>query len=245
MNDAVVAALAHRLDATANERTRDWWERYLKGAVPFRGVAMAGVRRALHETWEEEGPAELPVRDQIELALQLFRGPYAEDKLVGVLALAERLLPELTVADVPRLARPFAEGSIDDWSTCDWYCVKVLGPLVEHSSDRRAAAEAIAAWRSSEPLWQRRAAAVAFVDLAPTGDAFYDGFVDLLLAVCAANVRDPARFSQTSVGWLLRELSQAARERVAAFVELHHDQMSAEARRAALAKLGREAGRKT
>ena len=235
--DDVVASLRGRLDTVADERTRTWWERYLKGAVPFRGVPMAGVRAAVHALWADQGLRELPRDAQIELALRFFAEPHAEDKLAGVLALAEILADELRLEDVPRLARPFADGHIDDWSTCDWYCVKALGRFVERADDRRAAAEAIAAWRHSEPLWQRRAAAVSFVNHAPKGDAFFRGFVPLLLEVCEANVRDPARFSQTSVGWLLRELSHAEPEAVAAFVRAHRGGLSAEARRAATAKL--------
>ena len=200
---------------------------------------MAAIRKAVHELWRDRGLDALPPDQQIELALRLFREPYSEDKVSGVLVLAERLLEHLTVADVPRLARPFTEGHIEDWSTCDWYCVKVLGPFVERVSARRDAAEAIAAWRSAESLWQRRAAAVAFVNLAPRGDDVFPGFTQLVLDVCASNVRDPARFSQTSVGWVLRELSRAEPDAVAAFVSRHGDAMSREAFRAATARLPR------
>jgi 3-methyladenine DNA glycosylase AlkD len=50
-------------------------------------------------------------------------------------------------------------------------------------------------------------------------------------------VRDTERFSQTSVGWVLRELSRANPSAVTAFVEEHSDEMSAEARRMATAKI--------
>jgi 3-methyladenine DNA glycosylase AlkD len=120
---------------------------------------------------------------------------------------------------VPALAGPFDRGHVDDWSTCDWYCVKVLGRFVERGEDRRERAEAIAAWRVAPTLWQRRAAVVSFVNLAPRGERFFEGFPDLLLAVCLANVADPARFSQTSAGWLLRELSRAEPDRVQAFLD--------------------------
>ncbi|HEV3408231.1 MAG TPA: DNA alkylation repair protein [Gaiellaceae bacterium] len=235
--EAVLRDLGPRLDAAANEWTRAWWERYLKGAVPFRGAPMAEIRRVMHELWEDRELAALPAERQVEIALRLFVEPYSEDKLTGVLALAERLLGHLTLADVPRLARPFAEGDIDDWSTCDWYCVKVLGPFIERAPDPRAAAEAVAAWRSAESLWQRRAAAVAFVNLAPRADDVFPGLARLILDVCASNVRDPARFSQTGVGWVLRELSRADPEAVAGFVRDHRHEMSREALRAATARL--------
>jgi 3-methyladenine DNA glycosylase AlkD len=223
------------LDARANAKSREWWERYLKGAVPFRGVKMAGVRATIHALWHDERLGERPQGAQIDLALALFESRYAEDKLAGVLALSEILLPALTVDDVPRLASAFAH--VDDWGTCDWYCVKALGRFVAAGSDGRERAEAIAAWTSAESLWQRRAAGVAFVNHAPHGEAFFAGFVDLLLGVCGANVRDPARFSQTGVGWVLRELSKAEPARVRTFVSEHEGALSTEARRMATARL--------
>jgi 3-methyladenine DNA glycosylase AlkD len=231
------AAIADQLAAAADEKTRVWWERYLKGAVPFRGVPMAGIRRIVHETWRTTGVDQEDPDVQIELALGQFAEPYSEDKIAGVLALSELLLDHVTVDHVPALAGPFERGHIEDWSTCDWYCVKVLGRFVERGADRQARAEAIGAWRDAQTLWQRRAAAVSFVNLAPQGERFYDGFTDLLLTVCRANVADPARFSQTSVGWLLRELSGADPDQVRAFLDEHGQSMCREARRAAAARL--------
>ncbi len=229
--------IARRLTAAADEKTRQWWQRYLKDAVPFRGVGMATIRRIVHETWRTAGIEQLDPEVQIGLALAQFAEPYAEDKLAGVLALSERLLGHLTLEHVPALARPFETGHIEDWSTCDWYCVKVLGRFVASGDDRRSRAEAIAGWRAATTLWQRRAAAVSFVNLAPRGEDFFAGFPDLLLTVCASNVVDPARFSQTSVGWLLRELSGAEPRRVQDFVDRHRGQMSREALKAATARL--------
>ena len=226
--------LATRLDARANDRTREWWSRYLKGAIEFRGVPMAGVRAVVHDLWRDRALDERPREEQFDVVLALLAQPYAEDKLAAILALAERLLESLSAHDVPFLAEPFARGHVADWSTCDWYCVKVLARLLERAPD---AAEPIAAWRTSTSLWQRRAAAVSFVRVARRPDARLPNVAALVLEVCAANVRDPARFSQTSAGWVLRELSHAEPAAVAAFVAEHAELMSTEARRMALAKL--------
>ena len=115
--------------------------------------------------------------------------------------------------------------------------MKVFGRFVASGEDRRRRAEAIAGWRSAATLWQRRAAAVSFVDVAPQGDRFFDGFTDLLLTVCESNVADPARFSQTSVGWLLRELSKGEPARMQEFVDAHGAAMSREALNAATTRL--------
>jgi 3-methyladenine DNA glycosylase AlkD len=237
MHDEVVHELARRLDERANDRTRAWWNRYLKGAIAFRGVPMGGVREVVHALWSERELSNRPRDEQFDLVLALFAQPSAEDKLAAILALGELLIDDLTAADVPVLAEPFARGHIADWSTCDWYCVKVLARLLERAPDAGEAAEAIASWRSAPGLWQRRAAAVSFVTLARHGDARLRNLTKLVLDVCSANVRDPERFSQTSVGWVLRELSHVDPAAVTAFVDEHAESMSAEARRMAIAKI--------
>lgn len=234
---ALGAAVGERLSEAAEEKTRDWWDRYLKGALPFRGVPMAKIRSVIHDVWRAQDLGKLPPDEQISLALGLLAERHSEDKIAGVLALAELLLDDLSIAHVEALASPFAAGHIQDWSTCDWYCVKVLGPFVARGADRKKRAEAIAAWRFAEGLWQRRAAAVAFANFARKGDSFFPGFTELLLTVCDANAADLARFSQTSVGWILRELSHAEPAAVAQFVEQNKDRLSKEAVRMATAKL--------
>jgi 3-methyladenine DNA glycosylase AlkD len=232
--DALVADLARRLDARANPSTREWWNRYLKGSIEFRGVPMAGVRAAVHDLWGEHRLDELHREEQLDLVLVLFAQPHAEDKLAAILALAEILIDDLRLPDVSFLAEPFARAYVADWSTCDWYSVKALARFLDRGDDRDARASAVAAWRDADTLWQRRAAAVSFVPLARRGVA---GVTDLVLEVCAANARDPARFSQTSVGWVLRELSRTEPERVAAFADEHERDLSREAYRMATAKL--------
>ena len=161
--------------------------------------------------------------------------PDTEDKLAGVLLLAEHGLDQLRTADVSALAVPLAADHLGDWNSCDWYCVKVVGPFVAERATKTRS-RAVAQWRRAPGLWQRRAAAVSFVNLAPKGDEVYPGFVDLLLSVAEANSADPTRWSQTSVGWLLRELSASEPTRVSRFVD-DHPELSTEARKAALAKL--------
>ena len=233
----LVAEVAARLAARANDRTGAWWDRYLKGAIEFRGVPMGEVRTVVHDLWRERELDRLSRDERRRVVLELFAQPHAEDKLAAILLLAELMLDELGAADVDFLAQPFERGSVADWSTCDWYCVKVVGRVIERADDPRAAAEAVAEWCRAPTLWQRRAAAVSFVRPARSGDAALPGLTELVLQVCAVNARDPERFSQTSVGWVLRELSHTAPAEVAAFVDAHADMLSREARHMATAKL--------
>jgi 3-methyladenine DNA glycosylase AlkD len=224
----LVQRLGARLDDAATAKSRAFWERYLKGAVPFRGVPMAALRKAVHAWWGTDGPSSLGTAAQKALALSLFEGRFCEDKLAGTLVLQEILLEELGLGDVDDLGALFGRGLISDWNTCDWFCVKVLGNLVARDLPTRSLADAITAWREAPSVWQRRAANVAFVNLAERGDDNFPGFTRLMLETCAVTVRCPERFAQTGVGWLLRELAAADREAVLAFTSDNLGAMSRE-----------------
>jgi 3-methyladenine DNA glycosylase AlkD len=235
----LVRELQVRLEEKSNPKTKAWWEAYLKHQVPFRGVKMGDVRSVLHQWYaDRELSARLSPDEQKALALRLFQEAHSEDKIAGILFLQEILLPAGGIDwrdDLDRFADLFAQGWINDWNVCDWFCVKVLGPLVQQEGV--VCARAISGWRHAESLWQRRAAGVAFVNLASAGEANFSGFTRLLLEVCGTTVQDRARFAQTGTGWVLRELSRVEPERVIGFIESYICHFSAEGLRYATEKL--------
>lgn len=81
-------------------------------------------------------------------------------------------------------------------------------------------------------VWQRRAGLVAFVNHATSPEPL-EGFTDRVLDAAETNAADPTRWSQTSVGWLLRELAHRSPDQVVTFVAAHPE-LSAEARKNAL-----------
>jgi 3-methyladenine DNA glycosylase AlkD len=250
-NREQIAKLQQRLDEKATPKTKTWWESYLKNVIPYRGVKMADIRAALHGWLSDEAvhpmsgePSRvglLPSQAQKDLAFSLMQERYAEDKLAGILYAGEVLLPEGALdwpEDVPRFAALFQDGHIYDWNTCDWFCVKVLGPLVQRYGE--PCARAIAGWRTAESLWQRRASGVAFVNLAKDGDKNFPGFTNMLLEICAATVEHPERFAQTGTGWVLRELSPAEPGQVTGFIEAYLHRFSREGLHRAVDKLDTE-----
>jgi 3-methyladenine DNA glycosylase AlkD len=229
----VIAHITAALEARAIPEKKDWWERYLKHEIDFLGVPMAEIRTVVLDWIDEMAPDESTQR---ATAFDLLRCDFAEQKLAGILILQEHLLPSLhPTPDLADVSELFDAGHIWEWSTCDWLCVRVLGPMARR--DGPEATSVLAAWTDAPGLWRRRAAAVSFVGLAKEGDAIHPGFTDLVLDVCRANVTDPARFAQTGVGWVLRDLSDAAPDRVVGFVQDHGHQMSREAIRMAAARL--------
>ena len=244
--DGLIDGLQVQLNARATAATREWWTKYLRGAASFRGVKMGDVRTAMHAWFEEEQLGKrLSVGKQKDLALTLLEEDYTEDKLAGVLFLQEILLPAGALewrSDLPRFARLFDRGYIRDWNVCDWFCVKVLGPLVEEQGE--ACARAISGWRESYGVWQRRASVVAFANLASEGDQNFPGFTEMVLDNCSHLLESQERFVQTGVGWVLRELSRSDEDRVVGFVEANLDRLSREGLKNATKYVPRElAGR--
>lgn len=223
----VITGLRDLIEAQADPQVKSWWENYVKGSAPFLGVKMPGIRAALHQWHEQSIAGSLELDEQKGLALRLLREEYAEEKLAGILFLQEILLPAGSLnckQDMDAFARIFSEGYIYDWNICDWFCVKVLGPLIERQGD--PCAQAIASWHRAGILWQARASVVAFVNL--VGGRDYDR---LIADSCAVLIRRPERFAKTAVGWILRDISKHERRFVDQFIAGHLAHFSLESLR--------------
>ena len=234
---AAAADLDRRLAARGDADKRAWWERYLKGEAVFHGVPIATVREVVQAWYADHRLEEVDDERFVAHLSAAVALPATENALAVSVLLQDhtldRLVPE---RDLPTIARWFDEGHVADWNSCDWLCVRVLGPLIErHGADVGAT---IAGWHDAPGLWRRRAAIVAFVNLVGREPEVFPGCRELVLETCARNVTDPQRFAQTGVGWVLRELSTAAPESVTAFVDEHGKELSEEARRTATARLG-------
>ena len=48
-----VAEFTARLDGLGDAKTKAWWEGYMKGVIPFRGIKMLVLRAALLPWWRE------------------------------------------------------------------------------------------------------------------------------------------------------------------------------------------------
>ncbi len=218
----MIPRLQQSLERHATARSRDWWTRYLKGVIPFRGVGIPTIREVLAEWRADEQLDRLPVAEQFEVALRLLCEPVAEDKLAGILYLQQYLTTAVRWQDaLPRYSELYDGGSIFDWSTCDWFCVRVLGPTI--AANGVACARAVGAWRSAKNLWRARSSAVAFVNLVAD-----TRFHDLIRKSCAVLIQREERFAKTAVGWVMRELSKHDRALVRRFVDEHEPHFSRE-----------------
>ena len=219
--------LRESLQCQANKATKAWWENYVKGSAPFMGVKMPAIRTVLHQWYREHVDGIFDYPAQIELALSLFDESHTEEKLAGTLFLQEILLPAGALdckRNVDRFAVLFADGKIYDWNTCDWFCVKVLGPLIrEQGMD---CANCISRWCDAENVWQARASLVPFVKVADN-NVYYPS----IERTCAVLIRREERFAKTAVGWILRDVSKHDRAFVRRVLEESIEHFSSESLR--------------
>lgn len=194
-------------------------------------------RACVHAWWNEHGFGQHPAAVGKRVAICLLEQATEVDKLAGIVVLHELLGAQLRATDLPAFARLFADGHLADVTVVDRFCVKVLVTLVDRATGRREVARGLAQWRAADTIWQRRAACLAFVKIAPQGEAALAGLTELILTTCATVVWSHERHDQTAVGWILRELSRAEPVRVEQFFRRHALLMSRECARFALARL--------
>ncbi len=236
MHEEQITLLQAMLQNHAKSETRVWWENYVKESAPFIGVRMPLIRSLVQQWHREHVAGRLDLPEQVDLALALFAEAHTEEKLAGTLFLQEILLPVGAVIcthDIERFAALFDSGNIYDWNTCDWFCVKVLGPLIQ--ANGVACANQIAGWRSAENLWRARAALVAFVNVA--SERRYYPAIEVS---CGTLIRRPERFAKTAVGWILRDISRYDEAFVRAILEQNIQHFSAESLKNATKYFGKE-----
>lgn len=220
--DAAATDLRHRLDAAADPATKAWFENYLKHAISYRGVKTPAVAKIVTEWRRAHDLGSLPDLDQLALARSLIEGRFAEDKFAGTLYIQKYLLKRTDPDRILDVAEElFIAGAFHDWSTTDWFSVRVLGPLIARHGE--PVARRIAAWRGAENLWQRRSSIVPFRAVVRE-----EAHHPAIAATIAALVTERERFIQTGIGWVISDLSKAHPEVAAALVERHFADLSRE-----------------
>ena len=224
----LIENFASRLDKIADRKTKAWWENYVKHDTQFRGVGIPEIREELKHWYKQESIDKLPVNQQLDLALSFFAEAYAEDKLAGILFLQIYLYHKIDWSVLLEKFEPiFKNQYIYDWNICDWFCVRVLGPLIKENG--MPCALAISKWNSAKNIWQARCSVVAFANLTKEKE-----FTSLILKSCSVLIKRDERFAKTGVAWILRELSRHDKEAVREFVESHRESFSPESIKNAL-----------
>lgn len=228
---AAQAALAAAGDATVAAGKAA----YFKHVCQFYGVKTPAVE----VIFKEHIGARLSAPVACETARALLATNYHEMKQLGVLTLWENKKVVTATAPARRqvldcMEAAYDAGHVADWATSDGVCGRVLAEVIKADHADAGVLDRVCGWRTSDNIWKRRSAAVAFVKLAAPSWGLHDRIV----GVCSDAVRHPERFVQLGVGWVLRELSLHDRPRVMAFLRDHAAHISREGLRYAIEKMG-------
>lgn len=120
-----------------------------------------------------------------------------------------------------RFACRSTRGLIYDWNVCDWFCVKLLAPLIRRYGP--ACEVRVGAWRTAENLYRARASVVTFVDLADVR-----AWHPVIEESCRVLLTGDERFARTAAGWALREVSRHDEAFVRGVIEANLPRLSAE-----------------
>ena len=68
-----IKKLQTKLDEVSDEKTRKWFENYLKNAISYRGVKTPAVAKIVSHWRVDEAIDKLPLKKQMEIACDLTR----------------------------------------------------------------------------------------------------------------------------------------------------------------------------
>lgn len=222
ITDQLILELQRELNDRADEKTREWFTNYLKGVIEYRGVKTPLIGDALKQWLDSCGVLQLPINNKLDVAYALLAEKVAEEKFACAIFIQKYLLKHVPAMElVARTQSSFEAGHIWDWSTNDWYCVRVLNPLV--AAGDKQVLKKIASWKSAKNLWQRRSSIIPF-----RSTAKLDRDHGLISTIIQKLVHDRERFVQTGIGWLIADKSRHFPEFAAELVEQHFELLSTE-----------------
>jgi 3-methyladenine DNA glycosylase AlkD len=223
----IVERLRADLAARADPAAAVEMQRYMKSAMPFRGVAKPAREQLL-----KAAVATYPLAssDELDAAVrELWDGAeYREERYLALsLTGHRRHLPWLAPSWVPLLWDWIVTGGW--WDFTDEIASRRIGPLLRAHPD--ALRPVVRGWINDPDRWLRRTSVICQLQAGPATDTA------LLTEAIEANLDDPDFFLRKGIGWALRQHARTDPEWVRAFVA-GHPGLSPLSRREALRHLG-------
>jgi len=220
--------IVEELRQTGRSEKADWWNRYLKGVIPFLGLGIPEIRKLLLDLNQSEKLDQLALNKQVGLVNGLMKGRFAEEKLAAILYVQLFWLGKMKNMFLVNLISDwFDERYILDWNTADWLCVRLLTPMI-NTGDSQVILK-LKQWNLDPYLWKARSSLVPFAQASTIMNYSREiwQFSDIL-------IRREERFAKTAVGWVMREYSKHDTEFVLTFLSKHVRYTTAEVKRNAL-----------
>jgi 3-methyladenine DNA glycosylase AlkD len=228
VNEALIREIRRGLKDAADAEKASAMRRYMKSAMPFRGVQSAAQRQIYHRTFAAH---ELPdASSWQDTALALWRtARYREERYAAIeLTGFGRYRRFQTLEALPMYEEMIVAGAW--WDFVDVVAIHRIGPLV--AACPRTMSPRMRRWSGDENLWKRRAAIICQI-------AFKERTkLDLLYACIERNLDDREFFIRKAIGWALRQYAWTDPAEIRRFVRAHAGRLSGLSRREALKNIG-------
>jgi 3-methyladenine DNA glycosylase AlkD len=221
--DAVRVALAERADP---ERAAAQ-QRYMKSAMPYRGLSSPQLKATMRPLLAEHPPAD---RASWEATVRELwdRAEYREERYAALaLARHRAARPWLDAGSVPMFRHLVVTGAW--WDLVDDVATHLVGDAL--AAHRAELTPVLRAWATDDDPWLRRTAVICQVGDRDATDT------DLLRHAVDANADDSTFWLRKAVGWALRDYARTDPAWVRAEVDRLGDRLSGLSRREALRHL--------
>ena len=202
----VIERVREELKASADEKTKQSFQRFFKEEVAYYGVKTGTVGKIAKKYWNEV--KSLSKKDIFSLCEELYRSNYTEEAFVAAFWLPN-LVEKLEPCDLA-VFKGWIEKYINNWAKCDGFCNHTIGDFIEKYPD---CLTEVKSWAKSENRWLRRAAAVSLIVPAKKGKFLQDAF-----EISDRLLHDEDDMVQKGYGWLLKEESRKHQKEVLDYV---------------------------
>lgn len=231
---ALIDAIRTALGAAGDPERAHAQQRYMKSAMPYRGLTSSELRATLRPILCDP-TYRLSSRTEWETTVrELWDGAaYREERYAATTLARDRHHRAWQDPEALELYRHLIVTGAW-WDHVDDLASHHVGDILK--AHREPTAEVLREWMISEDLWLRRTAVIAQLGHKDTTD------VALLRDALVANLEDSPFgkdfFIRKAVGWALRQHARTDPDWTRAFVAEHADRLSGLSRREALKHLG-------
>jgi 3-methyladenine DNA glycosylase AlkD len=228
MNTDILLNIRKTLISSADEKTKNSFQRFFKSEVKCYGVKSAQVGKINKQFLKET--ESLNKEEVFQLCEELYKSDYEEEAWVAA-NLAHGMCKEFIKSDF-KIFEKWIDQYINDWAKCDGFCNHTVWALIEMYPEL---IQGLITWAKSKNLWLRRASAVTLIIPAKEGKYLNEIFkiADLLL-------KDDKDMVQKGYGWMLKEASRLHQKEVFDYIVKNKAAMPRTALRYAIEKMPEE-----
>jgi 3-methyladenine DNA glycosylase AlkD len=202
-------------------------QRYMKSAMPYRGLASPTLRAITREVFPRYPLASF--QEWRETVLTLWdEAAFREERYAAIELVAYRAYRSFrTLEALPLYEYLIVSGAW--WDLVDGLATHQVGDLLrQYPHEMR---QRLLAWSRGDDVWLRRTAIIAQVSFRGSTDQV------LLYACIEPSLAERDFFLRKAIGWALREYAKAAPDNVRQYVAQHEAELSGLSRREALKHL--------